>query len=213
VDAYITTTGLSNGKWFNVLVPHVREVWLAPDRNGRLAETSGKPRFLTEQDRERWIAAGRPPQGGRSSVTTLSPERPLDLPTNPDALYAQLEHEAQGNSNGVYPEMFTLIGDSLRETATTPAQRAALYEVAARLPGVQLLGTVHDSTGRAGTAVALDGHDGIRVVLVLDPRTSSLLEEQQITLPGNSFGVPAGEQIGYATYLVQAVVDSDRATP
>ena len=107
--------------------------------------------------------------------------------------------------------MFTLVGDALRETAATPAQRAALYEVAARIDGVQLVGPVRDSAGRAGTAVSLDAH-GIRFTLVLDPDTSSLLEEREVALPGNSYGYPAGLRTGWATYLVQAVVGSDTST-
>ena len=108
-------------------------------------------------------------------------------------------------------EMFTLNGDSLRETAATPAQRAALYQVAARLPGIELVGAVHDDAGRPGTAVAMDDH-GIRSTLVFDPQTSALLQEEQVALPGNSYGYAAGERVGYATYLVQRIVDSKTAT-
>jgi hypothetical protein len=43
--------------------------------------------------------------------------------------------------------MFVEVGDALSEVLepATPAQRAALYEVAARIPGVELLGL--SSTG------------------------------------------------------------------
>ena len=144
------------------------------------------------------------------SDTRLSPAHPLDLPSDPSALYDRLEQEAAGNGNGTYREMFTLVGDSLRETSTTPAQRAALYEVAARIPGVELVGRVRDSAGRPGIAVAMSDR-GIRSELVFDPKTSVLLSEDQVALPGNPYGYRAGTRVGYATYLVQRVVDSDRA--
>ena len=76
--------------------------------------------------------------------------------------------------------MFTAVGDYLRETATTPAQRAALYEVAAGIDGVELLGDVTDHAGRTGTAVAIDDPEqGVRHTLVFDPDTGVLLEERR----------------------------------
>jgi len=212
VNAYMSTSVPAGGAdaAYSVIVPRVRQVWLGAG-GGRLYTTSGTPRFVTPRDRERWVADGSPSLAEAPSTDALSPTAPLDLPADPDALWTVLEHEAQGNGNGTAAEMFTLVGDALRETAATPAQRAALYEVAARIDGVQLVGPVRDSAGRAGTAVALDAH-GVRFTLVFDPETSSLLEERQVALPGNPYGWPAGLRIGWATYLVQAVVGSDTST-
>ena len=210
VNAYLDTWVPGGAQTaFNVLVPHVRQIWLGPE-GGRLYETSGTPRFLTAGDRERWLADGRPRLTEAPSETRLPPAPPLDLPSQPNALYDRLEHDATGHGSGTYSEMFTLVGDSLRETSTTPAQRAALYEVAARIPGVELVGRVRDSAGRSGVAVAMTD-DGIRSQLVFDPKTSALLAEEQVALPGNPLGYPAGTRVGYSTYLMQRVVDSDHA--
>jgi hypothetical protein len=213
VDAYVDTTVPAGGAGteYNVLVPHVREIWLGPD-GGRLYETSGAPRFLTARDRARWIAAGRLALTEAPSATPLSPAKPLDLPSDPDALFARLAHDAAGHGATLDGEIFTLVGDSLRETSATPAQRAALYQVASRIPGVEPLGRVADSAGRTGVGVARDDH-GIRSVLIFDPDTSALLSEEEVALPGNSAGYPAGTRVGYATYLEQAIVDSDTAVP
>jgi hypothetical protein len=213
VNAYLNTIVPVGGAAaaFSVLVPHVREAWLGPS-GGRLYETSGTPEFLSAQDRERWVADGRPQLTEGPSENTLPASRPLDLPSDPDALYARLKHDAAGHGSGLYSEMFTLVGDSLRETSATPAQRAALYQVAARLPGVELVGSVKDSIGRPGVAVARNSDDGIRFTLIFDPDTSALLEEEEVALPGNQFGYSAGTRVGYATYLVQRIVDSDTAT-
>jgi hypothetical protein len=203
---------------FAVLVPRVREMWVGAD-GGRMRETSGKPRFLSERDRERWIAAGRPDLS--ESVWTGAVEAPpaLDLPSDADVLYERLEAKSQGHPEGVHEEMFTLLGDALRDTmlrymTATPAQRAALYEVAARIPGVELVGRVTDPIGRTGVAVAMAStDDGLRHMLVLDPDTGELLAEEQRVLEENEFGYAAGTLIGYATYLTSAVVDSSHERP
>jgi hypothetical protein len=213
VDAYLDTTvpATGAGTEYSVLVPRVRETWLGPD-GGRLYSTSGKPRFLTSRDRARWIAAGRPSLAEAPAEDPLGAAKPLDLPSDPAALYARLQREAAGNGNGVDAEMFTLVGDSLRETSATPEQRAALFQVASEIPGVELVGRVEDTAGRPGIAVARD-HDGIRSTLIFDPETSAMLSEEDVALPGNVFGVAPGTRIGYATYLVQAIVNSDTAKP
>ena len=111
----------------------------------------------------------------------------LDLPSDPDALYAMLKTEAEGNGNGTFQEMFTLVGDALRENYTTPAQRAALYEVTARLPGIELVGRTVDSAGRPPsqsgwrTATTRRGRCSSSI-----PTTHALLGEQTTVLAGNS---------------------------
>jgi len=215
--AYLSTIESS----YSALVPQIREVWLGRDRTGWLHTTSGTPTFPSAHDRELWIAAGRPNLGGNASEDTALGNDggpsftmdSLDLPTNPDALYAHLAAEAAGNANGVSREMFTLIGDDLRNNYTTPAQRAALFDVAARLPGVELVGDVTDPAGRAGVAVAMVEQDMTREELVFDRTSYELLSEEQAVISGNSLGYPAGTVIGHATYLEQAIVDALKQRP
>lgn len=213
VTAYLSTSVYSEENWFSVLVPRVREIWFGLD-GGRMRETSGKPVFLSERDRREWIEAGRPNVREHAWGGRTEPVQPLDLPSDPDALYEHLERVAAGHPEGVHEEMFTLVGDALRETNASPEQRAALYEVAARIPGVELIGAVKDPAGRAGLAVAMRSEaDGIRHTLVFDPATSVLLAEEQVALGDNSWDYPEGTVIGYATYLTTAVVDSSRERP
>ena len=210
VQAYTTTDG---GKGWTALTPKVREIWQGPS-GGLLHETSAKPEFLSARDRQLWIAAGRPPLTGPEGTTKLPPPPPLDLPTNPDALYAKLHDQSVGNANGTEAEMFTLIGDALRETYASPALRASLYEVAARIPGVELVGPLTDRSGRHGVAVAYSSSvDHERQELIFDPKTSVLLAEQYVVLDGNSFGYPEGTVIGYSTYVSSGVVSRLGARP
>ena len=209
----LITTSLANGATVNARATSIREVWMGA--HSRLRETSGKPKFVTAKDRQAWIDAGRPQfyQPG-TSTDSLGTYKPLDLPTNPTILYAQLKLQATGHGTGLYNEMFVLVGDDLRETATLPAVRAALYEVAARIPGVELVGNVTDPAGRAGVAVAMtDTKSHARQVLTLDPKTSQLLDEAETVTAGNEFGWPDGTLMGRTTYLVSAVVASNTALP
>jgi len=86
--------------------------------------------------------------------------------------------------------------------------------VAARIPGVELVGPVSDRAGRAGIAVAMrDEANRIRHMLIFDPETSALLGEEEIVLEGNVLDYPEGTVIGYATYLESAVVDEIKKRP
>ena len=110
--------------------------------------------------------------------------------------------------------MFTLVGDALRESDASPALRASLYEVAARIPGVELVGPATDRVGRHGVAVAyVDGKIHERHELIFDPRTATLLGEEYVELEGNSYGYSPGTVTGYATYVVSGVVSRLGARP
>jgi hypothetical protein len=208
-------TYVDNGTSYSALIPWSRESWIGP-AGGRMHQVPGRARFLSDRDRKAWIAAGRPPFTGpaASEPEPLPPAKPLDLPSNPDALFEQLKREATSYGDRQYAEMFVLVGDALRETNASPAQRAALYAVAARIPGVDLLGNVTDAAGRRGIAVAKDDDvNHVRSTLVFDPRTSVLLAEEETTLAGNSLGYPDGTRIETATYLETAIVDALGARP
>jgi hypothetical protein len=208
----------SGGKGWTALGPGVRETWFGPN-GGFVHEVWGKPVFLSVADRKNWIAAGRPQVNPPEDSAKLPPERPLNLPRDPDALYAKLYSRALGHGNGTEAEMFTLVADALRDTDgaapdSSPALRAALYEVAARLPRVELVGPATDRVGRHGVAVAyVDSKIHERHELIFDTKTSALLGEEYVQLDGNPYGYPAGTVTGYATYVTSAVVNRLRARP
>jgi hypothetical protein len=217
-DAFLSTTA-DGPHPYSVLVPHDREIWLDLEGKGWLTSSSGKPEWLSERDRQAWIAAGRPNDGGNGSEpiddrSDPAPMTSVALPDDPNALWAHLETKARGQGNGTYHEMFTLIGDALREAYTTPKQRSALYEVAARLPGVELVGRKADAAGRTGIAVAMrDERNRLRDELIFDPATGVLLGEEETVLAGNWAHYPAGTRIGWAVYLRSDVVDAIRQRP
>ncbi|MEY9965861.1 hypothetical protein ABIA33_003911 [Streptacidiphilus sp. MAP12-16] len=115
------------------------------------------------------------PGPGRFSIGTrrLTWDQLDKLPTDKAALRTQLVSYANpGQDQSV--EIFTVVGDLL-DSPASPGLRGALYQVAADLPGVRLVGKVTDSTGRPGTAVEL-GDGKITVRYVVDPADGQLLE-------------------------------------
>jgi hypothetical protein len=191
---------------FAVQVPQTNETWHGQD-GGLIRQTVAEPRFPTPGDRRAWIEAGRPrlPGGDLFEDRFIGPIERISLPTDPDELLAELERDAADGDHGNGYIFTTLIADYLRELGTTPSQRAALYEVAARLPGIDLLGPRTDREGRSGTAFASDDDEGRhRVTLIIDPHTGDLLAKRTVTLPGGA--IPAGTVMEDSVYSVPTIV-------
>lgn len=214
--AYLQATD----RW-SVQVPSVEEIWSSLDgsRNGRTRHVSGKPRFVSGGQRAKWVVAGSPPlppagrvedsanSGGGSFIDASG------LSTEPKALRETIEAREIPGVDGPpgEAETFTLIGDMLREAYLPSAVRSALYEAAAELPEIELLGEVDDPVGRSGTAIAYsDRKRGTRNELIFDPDTSELLGERVSLVRSGAFGfeAPPGTEIGYVAYLESKVVDS-----
>lgn len=218
-----------NGVW--ALVPVTREIWIKPDGSGRLIETRGQPTWFGPADKAAWVAAGSPDLGGNAHTDTRFGATPTGyvpgtpqvwpgslyyenadaLPTDVAALRQLIDNRAAAGGGLTDYERFTIVGDLLRETVAAPQVRAALYRVAAGLGGVELIGSVTDRAGRTGTAVAMTSDQSSRGLeqrlLIFDPQTSMLLEEQE-TLLRHVDWLDADPPIviGYNTYLASDIV-------
>ena len=224
--------GLKAPIWW-MYVPVEREMWLDARGSGRIREVDGQARFLSAAQRAAWIAAGSPPlpraghakvtRFGRHGLSGLYFSRLSRLPTDPHRLRRWIEsHDVPGGlttagttSTGLSPrksghsKTFGAVGFLLGESFAPPALRAALYEVAAELPGVHLLGQVTDPVGRRGVGVAYtDPQHGERLELIFDPATSTLLAERwTVTSPKRSgIAVPAGTVVGYRAQLTARII-------
>lgn len=209
-----------NHEGFSALVPLTREAWIGTDGSGRLMETRGTPEFLSDQDEATWEAAGRPDLGGNDTEDQSFQAGGLyyfdlsSLPTDPDQLQTMIEErQVEGGPPGD-AETFAIIGDMLRETYATPLLRAALYQIASELPGIELLGSVKDPVGRDGIAVAYTS-GGDQHQLIFDPDTSALLGERSVVVdPGEArLDVEPGTVVSWAAYLASGVVDSTSQRP
>ena len=107
-------------------------------------------------------------------ATNLTWDQLYALPTDPAKLEPVLRSDIKGAGPNPTAELYTIVGDLLRESPAPPALREALYAVAANIPGVKLAGHYVDALGRTGTAVERDGE-----TLVIDPNNGQLLAEAQ----------------------------------
>jgi hypothetical protein len=217
------------GQTYDVLVHTTREIWVGPDGSGRIRQVSTPAGFPTPSDRSLWEAAGSPSLSQLSAMDNydknFSPgglATPLDIDglnraqllgmqNDPSALASAIRAVAAQNSNPLGFEMLTIIGDLLSESAAPSQLRSSLYQVAATIPGVQLLGTVRDAAGRKGIAVAADA----RLELIFDPATSVLLAKEQtpaqpVAIDGTP--VPPRAVTDYTLYLQSGIVSSKHAT-
>lgn len=204
------TTAPVGGRAFKTVQQYTRQQWIGPDGSGRILQVAGTPQLVTSADRAAWIADGKPDLADSTGNINVTLKRGdgyyLDLsnvPTDPGALKQLIEQRKLESGPSGDAETFTIIGDLLRDSYAPPEVRSALYQVAAELPGVQLIGAVHDQLGRPGTAVGYTSN-GNTQELIIDPQTSALLAEQTIA--------SSGAVVGWTAYLSSGVVDSTSAT-
>ncbi len=193
--------------------------WVAPNGSGRQRLTvDGLPHFLTARDKAAWLAACRPelvppstdgtyPAGGYPAGNQLDTS---GLPAQPTELLSAIVRRFEHGRFDV-TQTFETAGTLLQDSGS-PALRAAVYRMVARLPGVELLGRRTDPLGRVGVAVGIVGA-GVRDELLFDSATSDVLEQAQVQVSDRAEHVPAGTVLHYVAYEGRGVVDSIRALP
>lgn len=130
------------------------------------------------------VEGGGAPSFGDAAPLTWDEVRAL--PTDPDALARELDARTPASGHGRDQDRWSAVVGLLVGSPASPAQRRALWEVLARVPGVHLLGAATDAAGREGTAVEADFTDQgwYRLVVVLDPVDGSLLETRHLAPDG-----------------------------
>jgi hypothetical protein len=141
----------------------------------------------------------------------LSRRALLAFPTDPRTIYRRLLRNTHGAGHSPNGEVFTQIGDALRESPAPAPLRAGLYRALALIPHVQFLGQVKDRAGRTGTAVAYT-EVGLRHELIFDLQTSEMLAEREVVVdePKAHLHLPAGTVIEDTAYLRRAVTNEPR---
>jgi hypothetical protein len=201
--------GRDHHQSFSVLLPQVRETWIASNGSGRVRERTGKARFVSAHDRRVWIESGRPALGQyrtsswRAGPRGLASVNLFTLPSDPAKLARLIdERRIEGGPPG-NAETFVIIGDLLRETYGPPKVRAALYDIASELPEVRLLRRA-TWTARPGIAIGFTSN-GYRHEIVFDPRTAAMLGERTVV-------VKTGAVADWAVYLASGLVNSTSQT-
>jgi hypothetical protein len=210
-------TSDAGGEIWSVVLPTTEEMWVAEDGSGRLRTVYEEPRFLGPRDRARWEAAGSPefPTGVSDhtfSEGTLASEDANSLPTTLPELEGKLREDVASQDVPITIAVFQRVGELLSRSDAPPTLRAALYRVAARLPGVSLIGDTTDAMRRAGVAVGLTYKASgarLRVLMIFDEATSVLLSQERILLDRAPWVDAApGTRLASVTYLASGRVDS-----
>ncbi|HEY4096198.1 MAG TPA: CU044_5270 family protein [Baekduia sp.] len=207
-----------------------RQAWVSATRRGQSRTTVLGHRWPSPRERQKWVRLGSPRLATMPAGTfALAPDHGAYLgnerlsstqlrrfdQTGP-ALYRRLRDgvkHGQGTSRS--GEVFTEIGDALREQPAPPKLRAALYRALKLVPGVRYLGRVRDPLGRPALAVART-EGGTRRELLFDPATAAMLAEREVVVGPDArrgFDAPEGTVIADAVYEQRGVVDRIGQTP
>jgi hypothetical protein len=201
------------GTIVSFLLPQVREAWVSPAGERRLAVTAGEPRFFDDDARSAFYAAGLAEDYGigETEVVAFAPPEvdvdPSTLPLDPDAMRSALVALAEGD--GAADEavaVFDVGGALLRETRATPETRAAVIRALATF-GDRLTVTERSDDLLEVVVSFTVGAAAFEHTLVFDPAVAALVAERvTLTAGDDTYGVPDGTDIESATYAEPAVV-------
>ena len=127
----------------------------------------------------------------------------------PQELFDRLRAKVGDRGQSPDGEVFVEIADALRESPQTPRLRATLYRALALVPGVQLLGHVHDRLGPPRrSASPSPSTTGLRQELLFDPETAEILNERRWWRPVEGLGGPVGHRDRGRRLHKRAVTDA-----
>jgi hypothetical protein len=174
-------TELGTGSSFTVISRLRVQTWIAGDGSSFRRTEWISSEFASDADRRSWEEAGEPnvPQAGDVQEESSRSDGYFwvdlsGLPRNPTELLAALRSGSIVPRSPGDDQVFLLIGDLMAQGDASPEVRAALFEAAARLDGIEEAGAVTDPLRRDGVGLAIDG-DSIRTQLVFDRETAGLL--------------------------------------
>jgi hypothetical protein len=154
---------------------------------------------------------GTPPGLSRPTYKWLAA-----LPTDPDRLLTYLDTKtpktAKVPGQGHHQYVFEQIGGLVRE-AMPPRTAAALYQAAARIPGVEAAPQAHDAIGRHGVGIARnDTASGTRTEWIFDKDSLALLGTRTYLIEDTSYG-KKGTLLSSSAELQHEVVDKAGQEP
>ncbi|MFE5797698.1 CU044_5270 family protein [Streptomyces sp. NPDC056503] len=196
VESLVSRAGLPAGGGAAVVEPvHRRQVWLSADgsRSGLLREEGTRDTELSP----RLPVYELEGPGAEPRRTFMEPEEPsvtapthafvAGLPTGPEELLRLVREQTRAAGGDADQRAFSAIGTLLAETWAPPRVTAALFEAAARIPGVVVVPSARDAAGREGVAVARTA-GGERTQWVFDRSTSAFLGERTVLVSDSATG-------------------------
>ncbi|MEV5714946.1 CU044_5270 family protein [Amycolatopsis mediterranei] len=157
---------------------HIREVWLSVDGT-RDSLIAGFKEGGCRNGKAPMYGTNDPRKEGMLQDCAPRPVYRTDLPTTADAMLAYLEAEAGDQKNSVNTMGKNVYGLAY-EQVLQPASYAALFEAAARVPGLTALDHVTDGAGRPGVGITFPVPPGSSpeakpMVVVFDATTYQFL--------------------------------------
>ncbi|MFI6812229.1 CU044_5270 family protein [Nonomuraea sp. NPDC050328] len=128
------------------------------------------------------------------------------LPADAEGMRAHL-YAQEGEPDDADRAAFQRAGDLLRETYLPPAQRKALYQAVATIPGVSVTGTAEDAAGRTGVSIGRE-YGGQRDELIFDRESFALLGERSVVTDAGRAGAPEGSLLASTAQLEVSVSDT-----
>ena len=175
-----TRTEIGGASSFTVVSRLRLQTWIATDGSSFRRTEWVSSEFASDADRRSWEEAGKPnvPHAGDVLEERFPSGEDLlvdlsGVSREPDDLLTDLRSGSIVPRSPGDDQVFLLIGELLAQGDAAPEVRAALFEAAALLEGIEEVGTVTDPLERDGIALALDG-TSIRTQLVFDPETADL---------------------------------------
>jgi hypothetical protein len=196
---------LETGEEGRIIVRRVHERWRSPD--GSILEIRRVVEVSYPSRADELLAEALGFEVRRSERLELEPGAVsfpdlTTLPLDPADLLARIRDGWTARTLRTDAELLDAIAELLARGDGAPELRAALFEAAARLDGVELLGTVTDPLGREGVGFAAGSGQG-RVVLVVDPRSTFLLSIEE----------HAGGEVTWRAYTHLATVQASGERP
>jgi hypothetical protein len=195
--------GVHGHDLFDAFVGSQREVWFGSDGSGLIRSTSGPANFFTEEARARWEAAGSPRLTHGPSIDLCAP----GCMPGPRARRARLARHRDGLEAALssrQPLTLHTVQELLGEALVEPEFCWDVYEIARRLPGVEVLDSIADQLGRPGHGLARVERVH-RIELILSSDTSELLAYQHFLAEPQPFAA-AGTLHSWAAFLTRRLV-------
>ncbi|WP_326836002.1 CU044_5270 family protein [Amycolatopsis rhabdoformis] len=160
-----------------------REAWISADgKHDGYVRQDGQTLTLQAcvDGKYRVQGANNPAANGTEEPCVVTPAYRADLPTTADAMFQYLDKHHSGEAgdvNAMGKDVQMLVG----ETYLSPRTKAALFDAAAKVPGLQAVDHVTDAAGRPGVGITWPGHG---VTLVFDAKTFTYLGTTQGAVVG-----------------------------
>ncbi|WP_432844767.1 CU044_5270 family protein [Amycolatopsis sp. CA-161197] len=157
-----------------------REAWISADgKHDGYVKQDGQafPLPACVDGKYRVEGANNPAANGTEEPCVVMPAYRTDLPTTTDAMFSYLNKNTSGDANAMGKDVQMLVG----EAYLPPRTKAALFDAAAKVPGLQAVDHVSDAAGRPGVGITWPGHG---VTLIFDAKTYTYLGTTQGAVVG-----------------------------